>query len=246
MQTSKLIYGNCCVLSPDNILMFRCDIKKVNWYLNRGLASVISDNPLTIKLNFTPNGMGNHQREYGLTEMRNLCVNCGSSDELTRHHVVPICYRKYFPLKLKSHNFHDVLSMCVPCHESYERKADELKKLLDESYNAPINGDVIINELIKYVKMAKTLLDTEIKLPIKRKVSLTNKIKEKFEIKRLTKIKLKEISKMKCVTDKMTHGEIVINKIDDIQSFVEMWRKHFIENNDCKYLPKKWSIKNKL
>jgi len=187
--------------------------------------------------------MGNHQRDYGLTEMRNLCVNCGSPDGLTRHHVVPICYRKYFPLKIKSHNFHDVLSMCTFCHEAYERKADELKKLLDESYNAPINGST--NKLSKYVKMAKTLLDSEIKLPIKRRLSLTNKIKEKFEIKRLSKIRLKEISQMKCGgVDGITHGEIVINKIDNIQDFIEMWRKHFVENNDCKYLPKKWSIKN--
>ncbi len=246
MQTSKLIYGNCCVLSPDGILMFRCNTKKVNWYLSRELASIVLNDPLTIKLNFIPNGMGNHQKAYGLTEMKNLCVNCGSGVDLTRHHVVPLCYRRYFPLEMKSHNFHDVLSMCVSCHEIYERKADELKKHLDERYNAPINGEITSNKLDKYVKIAKTLLNTEIKLPIKRRSALVNKIKDHFGIKRLTKIRLRKISNINHITGRITHGEVVINKIDDIQSFIEMWRKHFIENNDCKYLPKKWDIKNKL
>ena len=80
MQTSNLIYGNCCVLSPEGILMFRCNTKKVNWYLNRGLASIVSDDPLTIKLNFTPNGLGNHNKGYGLSKMHNKCVNCGIED----------------------------------------------------------------------------------------------------------------------------------------------------------------------
>jgi len=246
VQTSKLIYGNCCVLSPDDILMFRCNSKKANWYLSRGLAFIVTDEPLTIKLTFTPKGMGNHHKEYGLSEMKNMCVSCGIEEDLTRHHVVPICYRRYFPLKIKAHNFHDVLPMCVSCHENYERKADELKRILDESYGAPINGEIIKNELSKYANMAKKLIDPEVKLPTKRRLSLVKNIKEKFGIKRLSKIRLHEISKIKCITNRVSHGEIVITKIDDIQLFIEMWRKHFIENNDCKYLPRKWNIKNKI
>ena len=136
--------------------------------------------------------------------------------------------------------------MCVSCHENYERKADELKRILDESYGAPINGEIIKNELSKYANMAKKLIDPEVKLPTKRRLSLVKNIKEKFGIKRLSKIRLHEISKIKCITNRVSHGEIVITKIDDIQLFIEMWRKHFIENNDCKYLPRKWNIKNKI
>lgn len=234
------------MLSPDNILMFRCDIKKANWYINRNLAHIIKDDPLTIKLNFKPNGMGNHNKEYGLSEMMNVCVNCGSKDNLTRHHVVPICYRKYFPIEIKSHNFHDVLPMCVNCHELYERKADDLKKNLDKDYNAPINGKSTIIKISKFIKMAKTLINDNISLPNSRIIDLRKRIKRQFGIKRLTKSKLIEISKIKVKSNRISHGKIVIDKIENLQLFVEMWRKHFIDNNSCDFLPKKWDIKNKI
>ena len=123
----RKIYGNCQVLSPEGHLMFRCESKKANWYLKRDLADIITDEPLVIKLKFQPNGLGNHNKNYGLSEMENICVVCGSDEFLTRHHVVPICYRKYFPIEKKSHNFHDVLSVCAVCHESYEKFAFDFK-----------------------------------------------------------------------------------------------------------------------
>ncbi len=242
------IYGNYQVKSPEGILMFRCDERKANWYLSRDLAEVISKEPLTIKLKFKPKGLGNHDKTFGLTEMKNICVNCGKTSELNRHHVVPYCYRKYFPLKLKSHNFHDVLSLCVGCHEKYERQADKLKEFLSIEHNAPINGETIDNkELMKYSKMAMTLIKEDInQIPRKRVNHLKNSIKSHFGIKRLTKKKLEEISGIKATIINRTHGEIVISKISDIQSFVEMWRNHFVENNSCQYLPKDWSIKTRI
>jgi hypothetical protein len=41
-----------------------------------------------------------------------------------------------------------------------------------------------------------------------------------------------------------THGELVVSRIDNIDDFMTSWRKHFIENNDSKYLPLDWSVEN--
>ena len=109
----RKIYGNYQVLSPDGHLMFRCDEKKANWYIKRNLAEIISNDPLIVKLKFQPKGLGNHNKKYGLSVIENICVVCGSDEFLTRHHVVPTCYRKFFPLEKKSHNFHDVLSLLL-------------------------------------------------------------------------------------------------------------------------------------
>lgn len=248
-HSQSLIYGNCQVLSPDNILMFRCDEKRANWYLKRDLAESIELSPLKIRLKFKPRGLGNHNKGFGLTEMKNVCVNCGSQDELNRHHVVPYCYRKFFPLSLKSHNFHDVLAMCVPCHEKYERNADKLKMSLSIKYNAPINGESIGNnrDMVKYSKISNTLLKENLTNAPKSKIRRMRKsLKDRFGIKRLTKDKIEEISNIKIVVIKRTHGEMVISKVTDTQQFIEMWRKHFVENNECKFLPKNWSIENKL
>ena len=244
----RKIYGNCQVFSPGGILMFRCDDKKANWYLNRDLADIIKEKPLTIKLKFQPQGLGNHNKEFGLTEMSNKCVCCGSDEYLTRHHVVPYCYRKYFPISLKSHNFHDVLSLCVQCHEKYERQADKLKDFLATEYNAPVSGETTQDrESIKFSKMAMTLLKEDLtKIPAERIKYLKSELKNKFSIKRLSNKKLNEISEVRTTILNKTHGQIVMSQINDIQSFVEMWRSHFLENNQCQYLPRDWNVKTKI
>jgi hypothetical protein len=242
------IYGNCQVLSPDGILMFKCDQKKAKWYLNRNLGEVLSESPLIVKLKFEPRGLGNHNKSFGLAEMKNICVNCGKTSDLNKHHVVPYCYRRYFPMELKSHNFHDVLLLCYNCHDSYERKADELKIKIGETYQIPLNGELCNDskELIAYVKISTALINPDAKIP-KDKVNLMKKkIKNYFGIKRLDIRRLEKISKIKTIVVKKSHGEIVMSKVDNIQGFIEMWRSHFLEHNDCKHLPKGWSLKTNI
>jgi len=245
----RKIYGNCQVYSPDNILMFRCDEKKTNWYLSRNLAEITNQEPLTIKLKFQPKGLGNSDKPFGLSIMENKCVNCGSEDYLTRHHVVPICYRKHFPLHLKSHNFHDVLSMCMDCHDSYERHADQLKEYLSRKYQVPTNGIITTNDEVKVRKIISgcnlLLSDWLDKVPQTRIDEVNLEIKE-FLGRDFTQNDLHEISKLKTSVLEKTHGQVVVESISDIQSFIEMWRKHFVENNQCKYLPDEWNIKNRI
>ena len=239
-NTTNLIYENCKVLSPDGILMFRCRLKKINWYLNRNLATLIEQEPLTIQLTFNPNGLGNHGKDYGLEHMNNKCINCGISDHLTRHHIVPICYRKFFPLEIKSHNFHDVLPMCISCHNKYERKADKLKLELSKVYNVKING-LIENdkELNKHINLAIALLKIK-NIPKNRITEIRKTIKDFFKIKRLTKSRLRKISEMKTKPIIKTHGEVIVSKLTDINGFIKIWRDHFIQNNECVYLPENW------
>ncbi len=245
ISSKNPLYGNCKVLSPDNILMFRCHFKKANWYIKRDLADIIKEEPLTIKLKFSPQGLGNHGKTYGLSEIKNICVNCGSSEELTRHHVVPYCYRKFLPDNIKSHNFYDVLSLCVDCHIQYEYKANEYKNILAEKYNAPINGDYSLNrDLVKLKRLASCLLNESINVPKNRIKEIKEIIKNKLNIKRLTKRRILDILDSKSFSLKRTHGQMVINQIDNIDEFIISWRKHFIENNKCEFLPKNWSINN--
>jgi hypothetical protein len=242
----RKIYGNCQVLSPEGHLMFRCESKKANWYLKRDLAQIVNLDPLTIKLNFEPNGLGNHNKGYGLSEMANLCVVCGSEEFLTRHHVVPICYRKYFTLEKKSHNFHDVLSVCADCHEKYEESAFQYKNELAKIYDAPINGELIDNsELFRIRKIVRCLLSSGVgKIPISKIQSMKKELRSYYSWKKVTKKRLQSILNISVRVYNRTHGEIVVSSIQDLDTFIKDWRKHFINNNDCKYLPQYWSIDN--
>jgi len=237
------LYGNCRVLSPDGHLMFRCDEKKTNWYLKRNLAEIVDDDPHTIKLNFEPKGYGNHNKDYGLHEMANICVDCGETEYLTRHHVVPYCYRRYFTVKLKSHNFHDILAMCPDCHEEYEIKAFKLKRSISEEYGAPISGTINIEgDTIMLKRMASCLLNHSKDAPVEKVNDFAVKLKERFGWKRITRQRLKNICEQKVVKHHRLHGEIVVSKLTDIGEFIKMWRQHFLDNNKCGFLPKNWSV----
>jgi cation-transporting P-type ATPase D len=140
----KPIYENCKMLAPDNELLCHCDSKKMNWYLQKGIASLISENPPIFKLNFEPNrrgakNEGGAKSEFYLMERKNCCVVCGSENNYMRFHIIPVLYRQYLPNSLKSHRSHDVVLLCIRCHERASKLYDLEKKNLGEKYNIPLH-----------------------------------------------------------------------------------------------------------
>jgi hypothetical protein len=243
LSDSNKFYGNWKVFSPDGHLMFRCNEKRANWYLKRNIADLIGESIISLK--FQPKGLGNHGKSFGLEPMENKCVNCGGLSNLTKHHIVPFAYRRHFPIELKSRNFHDVLLLCLYCHQNYEKKAYEFKKELGERYKFPFNSSGVGKSDLKRIKhFSKVLIQREDNLPTERKIHIYNFLEEKFGenffnyLEKLTNLDISE--------NKKTHFQHVVEKIEDFQEFIEMWRKHFIENNEVKYLPKSWNIKNEL
>ena len=116
----KPIYENCQILAPDGEILCKCDKQKVEWYLTKELATIVKEEPLTIKLNFEPNGRGisSHKgddsidNQYYVDYKKNQCVVCGVDDKYMRFQIVPSKYRAFFPEKYKSHRSHDILLLC--------------------------------------------------------------------------------------------------------------------------------------
>ncbi len=244
-KNKNKIYGNCRVLSPEGILMFRCDTKKANWYLSRNFAITLEEDPLTIKLTFEPKGLGNFNRPYGLVELENKCVKCGGEEELTRHHVVPHCYRRHFPEEYKTHNHHDVVALCIDCHDSYERQADELKREFSVKYNAPIDGmwDKVDDMSIKIAKIATALSIHGDLIPTEKKERMMSELSTLIGhddyLDNLDFLMVRPKPEMR-----KSHGEMVIEQVESIDDFIITWRKHFVEKCEPKYLPNTWNINN--
>lgn len=93
------VYHNMTMVDPNGKVLCRCGPKKVNWYLSRGLAKIICEEPLTIQLNFQPGGQGEHGDAYQLAEKHNSCVVCGRDDYNTKHHIVEYEYRQHMPVR---------------------------------------------------------------------------------------------------------------------------------------------------
>jgi hypothetical protein len=125
------------LLDPDGNLLSFVDMKKAQWYLNKGLGELVAEDPYTIKLNFQPEGRTCEGDEnwdddkYYATATENQCVVCGGKQNFLKFHVVPSLYRSHFPDSMKSHRSHDVLLMCFECHNVAQRYQEDVKHKLE-------------------------------------------------------------------------------------------------------------------
>lgn len=172
--------------APDGEVLCTCDKRKAEWYVEKGLASKIADDPLRIRLTFEPAGraVGEVGKYYTIAK-ENHCVVCGKTDNLIRKNVVPREYRKHFPVVMKNHTSHDVLLLCVVCHQVSNIKDLSLRLKLAQLCDAPIqsqeNTKVIeIPTLKKLKSIAKALLYSRNKIPEERQRVLESQFLENF------------------------------------------------------------------
>ena len=247
------VYHNMSMIAPDGRVLCRCGPKKVQWYLSRGLAKVLSEEPLVIQLNFEPGGNGESDDAYQLADKDNHCVVCGRDDYNTKHHIVEYEYRQHMPLEYKSHNSYDLMILCGPCHTRYEIEAAKLKAELATKYNAPVNGkgwffDTTIGKLKKSVKALEVAGD---KMPAARVAEIQKLIREylgKNDTDPILPEELQRISQLEPVTrteQYQTHGEAVVSCLSTqelLTEFIQMWRKHFIDTMQPQFLHPQWGV----
>lgn len=246
------IYGNCLVLSDTGVEMFRCLQKKANWYLSRNLAKVISENPLTIQLTFKPKKEGWNGDPYYLSQKLNVCAQCGEDalEILTKHHIVPYAYRKYMPAEVKQASSIDVTPLCLEHHMEYEWEADKLKYELADKYSAPIHNKMSPKQLfMKQVTSGSyLLLNRGHMIPEEKKELIKKTLTEYFGHENYTNEDLLKASKLsyKSINSEYEHAKVVMEQIEDLQSFVEMWRLHFLEHVKPQFLPEGWDPKRPI
>lgn len=132
---------NWKVFHPNGRHMFTCGEKKAFWYLERDLARRIGSK--SIELTFVPKGNGfEDNEEFGRSIRQARCVVTGIEDNLQRHHIVPYCYRTYFPEAFKSKNHHDVVLINHERHSEYEQQAVLFKDEIARIYGVKTIGEL--------------------------------------------------------------------------------------------------------
>lgn len=180
------VYENCVMFAPTGQQLCFCDTKKMNWYLSKNLATKISENEFI--LNFKPNQTGCidqdlEESNFYITAKKNCCVVCGVDYNYLKFHVVPYIYRQHFPNILKAHKSHDIVLLCLECHEKANKLYNKEKENIAIKYNVSSNIQSIktlgIKKLNKIINISKNL--------IKKKPYIdNNKIKEiEDELKKL-------------------------------------------------------------
>jgi hypothetical protein len=239
------VYSNCSIYHPNGDLMCHCALKKMNWYLKKGLAEKISEN--SIRLLFEPGGDGHSGDKYYLEQRENQCVVCGTKENLTKHHVVPHQYRKNMPEEHKSHTHFDVLCVCVTCHEDYEKEATKLnRKLADDlglDFHRPAGEDDLhARKVAGYISSLRMHGD---KIPEERIAIMLDIIGEYFE----REVTLADIEELVIELDGFSTeiyspGKYILNAWIEsgrsILDFKVLWRRHFLDTTSPKYMSKYW------
>ncbi len=249
MPTLKTpLYGNCRVEDPAGLHIFNASMKKCRWYLRKELADVINKEPFTIRLTFVPKGGGRKFDPFYLQKRENICVCCGSIQSITRHHIVPIMYRKWFDDEIKDHSSHDILPVCYSCHEKYETFADAFKAELLKEVGIDTGKPyamVLDTALKKVCLYATALLKHREAIPADRYNNMMGVIREHYGKQEITDDDLVNASKVEYNTrriDYVPEGKLVVDAIGDIEVFIRRWRNHFLTFTEAKYMPKYWDV----
>jgi len=161
-----------------------CDRRNLEWYLKKKIAKVESEDPLVIRLLFQhrTSDEANKCHDFYVQSRANRCVSCGEDGHYLRYKIVPACYRKNFPVPLKSHRSHDIVLLCIDCHEVAQAAQDKLKRKLSEEYQIPLNFPLMDSEErtklnpLKVRAAAKALENSRDKIPPNRLEQLENTI----------------------------------------------------------------------
>jgi cobalt/nickel-transporting P-type ATPase D len=154
------IYENWQILAPDGEILCKWDKKKVEWYLERDLATLISEDPLTVKLKFEPSGRGVQwfdgqpdDDEFYVENRKNQWVVCGKEQDYLRFQIIPSRFRIFFPNRFKSHRSHDVLLLWFDWNEKATKGQALLIEKLSKEYNVPtklLDTDAQNKENVKF------------------------------------------------------------------------------------------------
>jgi len=245
------IYTNGIMLDPHGNIMCRCGKDRIKWYLKKGLAKLESNNPPTIRLNFEPEASGKKNDPYYLQEIKNQCVICGSIQDLSKHHVIPYCFRKFFPKAIKENSSHDILLLCRNHHNQYEKEADKLKKELAKKYKCKMSGvNLKVDLNSKKVKDAAiALLRKNNKISLSKVKKFKRIIREHYKKQKFSARDLERAIKIKYrIKDEnyIPYGQYVINSVESLDDFMIMWRKHFVGLMSPKFLPEYWDVNKRI
>lgn len=112
---------------------------QISRYLSRDLAKLIDEEPPAIMLLFEPKGRPEDEgNDFYIQSKKNICVGCGEGNHYLRYRIIPSCYRIHFPEHLKSHRSHDIVLLCVDCHEVAHAAAEKYKRKVAVEFGIPL------------------------------------------------------------------------------------------------------------
>ncbi len=241
------VFDNCIIQAPDGVTLSRCGIKKLKWYVSRGLAEQVGDNPPTIRLKFEPRGRDGLDDPLLTDGKPNICVVCGTPEDLTKHHIVPYSFVKHMAVDKKVDVIHDIYPLCRYHHTEYERLSTERRKEMAEAFGVPLYGldPDDLQPFARGVKSASALLRHGENIPDDRREMLLANVREFLKLDReptLQELKNAANFRMKDHENYVNFSKHVAGQYEDLEQFAKEWRIHFMETMKPQFMPDNWSV----
>lgn len=246
-QGKSHVFDNSIIQDIDGQFLSYCSSERLQWYLDRDLATLVCADPMTINLKFEPSGRQNSAIDGYASSIPklNLCAVCGKTQNMDRHHVIPHTIIKHLPVDCKRHNAYDVLPLCLDCHHKYELVSWNRKiEIAEEMGIHHICEDYeYIREIVKMTGYARTIVKHGNKIPKDRQesmigyiTSIYGKIPTEEDLRKLGSSKPRKEIKVK------SFGQLYVEKIGDPNKIAKDWRQHFVSTMKPKHLPQGWVI----
>jgi hypothetical protein len=266
---NNLFYQNVKVIDPDNEVVFYTGKSIANLLAKYNKGKVVSNQPFVFQLNKRPSDeILELTHPIYKSPRQTRCVVCGKHDNLDRHHVIPRCVRKYFPVKYKKFaEAHDLVLTCRECHETYEQHfANPLKNKLksDCGHNKLVISGTLRRQCYQLVYLESVMNSYEwcaLWVKIERQMGSPLNLnlvyqyaEEEFnareEIKNNIptyvvegyKHKKKNINNyvIKRRYKEQNTWNLIIDKYTP-EGMIKLWRNHFVESMKPQYMPEYWN-----
>lgn len=241
-------FDNCRALAPDGSFLFNCARDKAERYLKHGGAELVTEDPFTIRLTFQPAGPGVSADPCLSRPLENRCVVCGAEENLSKHHVVPYCYRRWFPNEVGYLTSYDVMAVCLECHDRYELKADTLKRELERKYEVPAECYAFVREGAEVARLrshANALLRCLDKMPPARIAECLETVRAHYGRPNITRDDLTALTRPEDPGREFTPPSLYVvsrlRSLEEVDAFAVMWREHFLETMRPRYMPPGWT-----
>ncbi|KAH0480763.1 MAG: uncharacterized protein KVP18_002282 [Porospora cf. gigantea A] len=212
--------------------------------------------------------IGEHKLEqwkadlYYVSKKDNHCVVCGVTQHFLRFHVIPSCYRQHFPEAYKSHGSHDVVLLCVACHQTANDKYQIMKAQLSLEYHVPLQTPPPPeNRLRSEARKALHALKRP-QIPPHRREELRGRVvvwvqanqqlldenlsPEDKTMDGIPEAAHRILSLPEQQSPSISHGEaMVVAVASDIDVFIKRWRKYFLDVLEPGFMPVNWTVEHK-
>eukprot|EP00026_Physarum_polycephalum_P006793 Phypoly_transcript_06845.p1 GENE.Phypoly_transcript_06845~~Phypoly_transcript_06845.p1 ORF type:complete len:530 (+),score=62.33 Phypoly_transcript_06845:46-1590(+) len=246
------LYYNCQLMSPDGTILCKCDLKKIGWYLDRNLGEIVAQDPLTLKFNFAPKGMGHAGDPYYMSAKANECVSCGATELLSRHSIIPHSYRAHLPARYKNRTSHDIVLLCQKCQHTMAIMNGRLRQIISTELSSqlpPPPARIIDPEIIRVRSAATALLKKRDALPAERLDELHETLKKHFNKDDITVDDIKSAATIHFAKFEYHEDEEIAKLVGDqgheeIMKFVKRWRVNFLDSLKPKKMPEHWDVEH--